>query len=280
VSKGAPDTVTLRISEIVRDLEWNCRDAIAASNSDNDALAANIEARGLLQPPRVRQLEDGRFALVHGFRRVAACEQLDPDMEILCTLQEPTGDEEEDELEATAANLAENIRRQRLAPFEIANTLHRLKKGRPDLTAGQIAEMAGMHPATARRYLKIRHSAGAELWELFCRYGERYPHGVNVADVAKVVTFPHDEQPAKWAELLKSRKQHGGKRKKGSKSPSSKAAKLRRYIEQVPELDASQDFRDGARWAFQVALGQRSWPEPATTGDEDGKDEDEDHAAE
>jgi len=275
VSQATPDTIVLTPGEIVRDLEWNCRDALAASKADNSALAENISDRGLLNPPRVRLLDDGRYGLVHGFRRVAACEELDPNMPILCTVQEATGDEDEDELEATAANLAENIRRQKLRPFEIANKLYRLKKSRPDLTQKQIAQLAGMHPETAGRYLTIRHSASAELWELFTRYGETYPLGVNLADVAQVVTFPADEQPARWALLLRTRKTRGTGRTKGRREPRSKM--LQKFAARLDELDASEDFKAGAQWAIELATGQRSWPEPATTGEPDDETEDTNH---
>lgn len=110
------------------------------------ALADDILTNGLLQPPTVRPLPDGRYQLVAGERRWRAC--------TLAGLTEiPAFVRELDDKQAAAAMLAENELRVDLNPIERARGYQaRLDAG---WTIKELAQTGGVTPETIRARLKL-----------------------------------------------------------------------------------------------------------------------------
>lgn len=79
-----------------------------------DALAGSIALRGLIVPLAVKPADDGRFTLVAGFHRHAACAKLGLD-EVPVTVRVEEG--------ATADRAAENVVRKDLSPLEEARAV-------------------------------------------------------------------------------------------------------------------------------------------------------------
>ena len=98
----------VKLSEI--DTYGNVRDLDLAHV---DALAGSIALRGLIVPLTVRPTDTGRFALVAGFHRHAACVKLGLD-EVAVTVRDEG---------ATADRAAENVVRKQLSPLEEARAV-------------------------------------------------------------------------------------------------------------------------------------------------------------
>ena len=86
-----------------------------------DELSKSIEDKGLLQPVIVESIENNRYKLIAGFRRMAALDALTWDF-IPAVVRAPgkSGD-------AEIVNLAENIQRADLSTFDVAKALTRIR---------------------------------------------------------------------------------------------------------------------------------------------------------
>ncbi|MCH8083473.1 MAG: ParB/RepB/Spo0J family partition protein, partial [Myxococcales bacterium] len=167
---GTAELVRVRLDELFIDESWNAR----REGLDKEELAelvADIESQGLLQPIIVRQLEDGRYALVAGFLRAAACRQIDEAMVLDCKLLQTSDDEDEAELEAYHANLSENLKRKPLKPWEIADVLHRIREKRPDLPGRELSRSVGLRYGYCSQLLEMRSRAHPDLWAIFQKFG-------------------------------------------------------------------------------------------------------------
>ena len=112
-------------------------------------LAASIRSVGLLQPVGVRLLEDDRYQLVFGHRRVAALEHLGwTSVPAVVLDAEPSQD--------LLKSLVENLQRKQLSRAERADALERL--ARTGLSSGQIAERLGMSKNVLWQWLRVGRS--------------------------------------------------------------------------------------------------------------------------
>lgn len=265
-----PAMVSLRVSEVLVDEEWNCRDVLATESGAaadgpghelTDAeLASAIAERGLIHPPRVRQLESGHWALTVGFRRLRALLHNDPEQVVAFTVQPNSGDERADEFRASCDNLSENLNRRNLRPFEIANKLYRMAQSAPEMTTEQLAEAVGLSYPYVSRLLRIRRRAAPELWELFMGHdGANYGAGIGFKDLAVIVRAPKDEQLQRWQKLVAERTapQSGGPEGRSRKRPGM--GQLRKYLRQTEMLGGSEDWEKGVRFGLLVALGRQEW---------------------
>src|SRR5262245_10784879 len=94
------------IERIVADDDFNCRGSFQLHTVRE--LADDIAVNGLLHPPVVRPLPDGRYSLVVGFRRLAAVKLLGW-TQVPVTIRDDLADKQ-----AQGVNLAENIQRRDL----------------------------------------------------------------------------------------------------------------------------------------------------------------------
>jgi ParB-like chromosome segregation protein Spo0J len=85
---------------------------------DLDALAANIQERGLFHPVVVAELEDGKFKLAAGERRLKACSEKLGWLEIPARIYDELSEDERLLIE-----LEENLLRKDLTPFEQSKNL-------------------------------------------------------------------------------------------------------------------------------------------------------------
>lgn len=95
------NSVKLKVTEILEN-PLNMRSMEA---DQINLLAENIEMNGLMQPLAVYDLEDGRYMLVSGHRRLAAIKKLGQN-EVLCVIVPAPKDEFEESEKLTAANFA------------------------------------------------------------------------------------------------------------------------------------------------------------------------------
>lgn len=143
--------ITIPLSSLVR-AEDNIRKT--GRQADIDQLAASIDAHGLLENLIVSPLEDGRYAVIAGGRRLAALDvlrdrdQIDSDYMVPCQIRE-TGEARE----LIELSLAENVIRSPVHPadqFEAFQTLHLQGLG-----AEEIAARFGTPVSTVLQRLKL-----------------------------------------------------------------------------------------------------------------------------
>lgn len=199
-------------TEIVADEDWNSRVRPERGESElsDEELASSIRESGLLQPLRVRKL-NGAWTLVFGFRRLRACLQVAPGKKVPCTVMPTTGNFVEDDLRARLENLAENGPRLALKPYELADSVYRLRQLHPDMTFKQIGERVGKSDIYVERLCRIRAKLCAELLEAWCANPDRF----RIEDLLSVVPELQNEQVAAYNRRLADRR---GGRPKGSKT--------------------------------------------------------------
>ena len=112
-----------------------------------DELAASIRQLGIIQPITVRVLEDGRFELISGERRLRAAKRAGLE-------RIPAFVREADTEEMLEMALVENVQREELNPVEIAIGYQRLIE-ECDLTQEQVATKVGKNRATVANFLRL-----------------------------------------------------------------------------------------------------------------------------
>lgn len=112
-----------------------------------DDLAASIKAHGILQPLLVRPLEDGKFQLVAGERRLRAAERAG-------LYEVPVIARSLDDREAMILTLIENLQREDLNPIEEAKGLEALRAA-TDASVEQLAETLGQGRSTVAHALRL-----------------------------------------------------------------------------------------------------------------------------
>jgi len=129
--------------------DLNTRKDLRAGQEDSGIkeLAASIRQIGLLSPPIVRPLSDGRYEVLVGQRRLLACQQigLDP---IPCLVREDI-----DDTDAVALSLVENVHRADMHPLDKARALKALydRYGSYEQVANETAWSA----STVRKYIQL-----------------------------------------------------------------------------------------------------------------------------
>jgi len=130
--------------------------------SDAASLAASMKKNGLRQPVLARPMEDGRFALVAGFRRYTAAQALGW-THIACVVAAM------DDLDAYLANLEENVQRENLSPGEIADRCLFLKEEH-DMEGGDIASRLHLSKSYVNNLMRLAKELHPDIWKI-CRSG-------------------------------------------------------------------------------------------------------------
>lgn len=185
--------ITIPLSSLVR-AEANVRKT--GGHADIDQLAASIEAHGLLENLIVAPIEDGRYTVVAGGRRLAALGllrdqgKIEADHHVPCQVRE-TGEA----YELLELSLAENVIRAPLHPADQFDAFHALhlqgmgaeeiaaRFGTPASTVLQRLKLAAVSPKLMEEYRKANitleqlmafticddHKAQEEIWFDFPR---------------------------------------------------------------------------------------------------------------
>lgn len=102
-------------------IEQNENSRVIYKQADLAELMASIRMHGLLQPPGVVALGNGKWEAVYGNRRIVACKKLDW-TQIPCVITEP-----ENDIERDIMGLVENFKRQNTSISEDARMFQSLK---------------------------------------------------------------------------------------------------------------------------------------------------------
>jgi ParB family chromosome partitioning protein len=118
-------------------------------NSDAmDELVNSIREKGMIQPITVRRIEDGRFQLISGERRLRAAILVDLEMVPAYIIQVETKEE------MIELSLIENIQRETLNPIEIAYGFKRLMD-ECNLTQEDLAKKTSKDRSTIANFIRL-----------------------------------------------------------------------------------------------------------------------------
>lgn len=140
----ADDVLTLEIEQILAN-RYQPRQAW--EEEELDSLAASIRSVGLIHPPIVRPIGDGRYELIAGERRLRACRRLGHK-------HIPVHVRHSSHSASAEAALVENLQRVDLNPIEVARALRRLVT-EFGLKQEQLAERVGKKRSTVANYLRV-----------------------------------------------------------------------------------------------------------------------------
>lgn len=116
-------------------------------------LADSIKSMGVLQPILVVQQDNGRYKLVAGHRRTRAA-KLAGLSEIPAVIRDT-----DDPGNTLAAQIVENVQRQKLSPADLCNALLRLKKDF-NLSIDEIAKRIGRHRSWVNKIILVAEDTG------------------------------------------------------------------------------------------------------------------------
>tara|TARA_R100001244_G_scaffold132394_1_gene108874 strand:+ start:17028 stop:17840 length:813 start_codon:yes stop_codon:yes gene_type:complete len=184
----------IRIDQIAASDDFNCR----KSYDDVDKLAAQIEMSGQLSPILVKELEpesigsDGKpYFLVFGFRRVRALLSLEREM---VTARIWHGEDEA----AYFVNLAENVARTKLKPWEKAERFSELKKDFK-LSANEISRRLSIDKTNVANLIRIIDKGNPKIIKLWKEGHSK----ASVARLSKYVICPGFDHEEQWQAWLK-----------------------------------------------------------------------------
>jgi len=113
-----------------------------------DELKKSILENGLIQPITVRRIEEGKFELISGERRLRACRDIGY-KDIPAYIIKVDSNES-----MLALALIENIQREKLNPIEIANAYKRLME-ECNLSQEEIAKRVGKDRSTITNFIRL-----------------------------------------------------------------------------------------------------------------------------
>lgn len=116
--------------------------------SDLQDLIANIKSRGLLNPVTTKHLPNGRFLLVAGYRRLAACKKLG-----WTTIPSNIRDDIST-TDSRIYNLIENVQRKSITQLELGISIVRLKEER-NMTDSEVAAAISISVSTVKNAILI-----------------------------------------------------------------------------------------------------------------------------
>jgi ParB/RepB/Spo0J family partition protein len=171
--------------------EFNTRKNLADGQIDStiEDLARSIEKQGLLSPITVCIIEDGKYALIAGQRRLMACKYLGwSRISAIVRDYMNTAD-------ATAISLVENVHRADMNPRDKAKAFKTLLDNLGDLTS--VSRETGVSVVTIRKYIQLLGLA-TELQEKLAAGEAKNTQAL--ANLAQKVQEP-DNQVKVWEQI-------------------------------------------------------------------------------
>lgn len=196
------DQMAVPLAEILIDPKFNVRQTM--DEGKVKGLAADIKARGrILQPVIVvrnpnKSDTQHPYKLIVGFRRAEAAR-------LLNVAKVPVEMYEGNELACYATNIAENVQREDLKPFELAQRLcflrDKFKSVGEAVSGDKIGKLVGISKSYANNLMGCEDRLITPIKDAF--------HGVNGAEcpwgvdkLIKVASLNRDEQRAEWDTYL------------------------------------------------------------------------------
>lgn len=267
-------TLTAKIAEILIDEPWNARASYDPEKIQ--ALAESIRERGQLMPGNVVPIVEGspewerglRYRLIAGFRRAKALQILGSDTMRITVANVSDMTSAAGKRAAKLANLSENLDREDLTTYELAEAVAKLHT--EGLTIDQIAGSLKKSAAYFYNITRALKRLAPELLEQWRRNDPR----MTAKRAIELSTLPHAAQIDRWKalgyhdakgdRLLEAPKpgpegddENGGSGGRDTK-PTSRI--LRVALEKLPELDLKPAERELAQALIAWVLGEGKAP--------------------
>lgn len=153
VARPAAGTMEIPLGRIIVDAEFNAR----KQGMDEESLKSfsrSLNEEGLLQPVVVEPLSNGDYYLTAGFRRVAAAKLLGwPSITATVKIDE-SKDKKEHEINRYFTNIAENVARQSITPYDLAMRC-KLLKAKYEISGSDIARRVGKNVGYINNLLNV-----------------------------------------------------------------------------------------------------------------------------
>lgn len=274
--------ISIAFEAIEADQSRNNRDMSAANVT---LLAESIRTEGLLQPLVVVVTETGedglptKVRLNSGFRRHAAIAMLRAESPTLAErferipvrVLDASPDNEKSDLDVK--NLVENVLRDDLAPYELAEGIAKIVDAE-NLTVAQVSKRLGLSRSHVGNLLRAKRCLIPEIWNALktVREGTKDGRGTTLTWCFQVAALPEDEQRTAWQEHIGASPAgddtdgdatgaEGGEGEKAKKKKPSKKV-IEEYVKAlntVPKEQRDDEWR-GVAAALAWARGDRKTP--------------------
>lgn len=284
-----------KLSDIVADEKFNARKDYSGKDArDKEArqtleeLASTIERDGQMQPVLVRKLPNGKLSLIYGFRRYRALQILAGEREDSSgkkwKARTPNGFSgpgliryqvfDGDERDAILMNLTENMARNDLLPWELADRI-KLIKDEYEMSGTEIGQRVGksksyvdnllriaekVHPDILKAWRDPKRSKTLTMPDLYTYAGMKDESGENgTPEAQKEQLKVYMGKATKEKDGSNGANGANGAKPGGNTRPSK--AKLDAAYEAcmaaLTEKKKSKDWTDGARAALLFASGKK-----------------------
>lgn len=169
--------------------------------ADIAELSKSIEENGLIQPVVVKELSEGKYRLVAGWRRLMAHKLLGKNM-VNATINKGKKEDE------GTLQLIENIHRKDLSSMEIAKSLERIREEKQITTQDALAKFVHKSPAFVSQHLAVLKADSSV--QSAVADGE-----IGIGAARAVASLPKPEQKKALEKARKEAKKSGDKTKSG-----------------------------------------------------------------
>lgn len=201
--------IYLPLDKILIDEKFNVRKMY--DEAEHKSLTADIKIRGQMTPIMVQPRPSDSvhpYKLIMGFRRCRALKELGID-KVLAEIFDG------DDFSAEAANLAENVQRADLLPYEVAQRLVQMAE-KYKTTGEKLGRLVGLSGKYASNLMRLERQLCPKLLKLFHHEGAPTDKDPGVTRLLDFAALTHDEQEAEWEKYLGTAS-HKGKGAKAEK---------------------------------------------------------------
>ena len=197
----------LDLNKILIDEKFNVRKLY--DEAEHKSLTADIKIRGQMTPIMVQPRPSDSvhpYRLIMGFRRCRALKELGID-KVLAEIFDG------DDFSAEAANLAENVQRADLLPYEVAQRLVQMA-AKYKTTGDKLGRLVGLSGRYASNLMRLEAKLCPKLLSLFHHEGGPDDRDPGVTKLLEFAAHDHDVQMQEWEKYLGT----GSKKGKGAKA--------------------------------------------------------------
>jgi ParB/RepB/Spo0J family partition protein len=204
--------IYIPISSILVDEKFNVRKVY--DPDEQKSLTADIKMRGQITPVMVqpRPTDSAHpYKLIVGFRRMRSLKELGVDKALVEVF-------DGDDFSAEAANLAENVQREDLLPYEVAQQL--CKMAAKYKTSGEkLGRLVGLSGKYASNLMRLENKLCPKLLSLFHHEGGPNDKDPGVTKLLDFAALDHDAQMVEYEKYLGTASHKG----KGAKAAAAAA---------------------------------------------------------
>jgi len=224
------NAIYIPISSILVDEKFNVRKVY--DPDEQKSLTADIKMRGQITPVMVqpRPTDSAHpYKLIVGFRRMRSLKELGVDKALVEVF-------DGDDFSAEAANLAENVQREDLLPYEVAQQL--CKMAAKYKTSGEkLGRLVGLSGKYASNLMRLENKLCPRLLKLFHHEGDPNSKDPGVTKLLDFAALDHEQQEAEYEKYLGTASHKGKGAKAEPVTPTGPEPEPETSRPRVAEID-------------------------------------------